>query len=71
MKKHSQEILEAIINNSCHALAQLADTDESLEKMKANYIRHTVGKIKACELSEKQLLKLNTLLLGTLQDLNK
>lgn len=71
MKKHSQEILEAIITNTCHALAQLADTDESLSKMQSNYIRFSIGQIKACDISKKQITKLNTLLLGTFKDLNK
>lgn len=71
MKKHSQETLEAIVVNTRLALTQIADTDESLSKMQSNYIRFAIGQIKACELSEKQIIKLNTLLLGTFQDLNK
>lgn len=71
MKKHSQEILQACIANTCQALAQIADTDESLSKMQSNYIRFAIGQIIVFELSEKQIIKLNTLLLGIFKDLNK
>jgi len=71
MKQHTTEILESIINNTCKALEQIADTDTDLLKMKRNYIIVACDNIKKMPLSKNKFLKLNILLSGTFEDLNQ
>lgn len=62
MEKHTQEILEAIVTNNCHAVLQIAQTDKSIDESYRDFMKWSVDRIRREPDAFKQIKRTNLLL---------
>ena len=64
MDNNTEEVLKAIIKNTCIGLKEIAKNDKVIASSKKSYILHEVDKIENSNLGKSAMIKLGIMLQG-------